>query len=252
MAAVLEHSVPTLRDVQGHWKRRWMERRGVMDPACHAHWFQAGSHFVDVRIPADQPLLANLADLASNDTGRVSALLAAKAFAGTISLSGTVCTWHRIMDWQGLSPDLDQGIVDLQPGGVLMESGLDGTYRECWDVQPGTGYRAYRHLGALVTLQIVSNQSEFAFGCVRVPDAKRQAARQNLLNGKFQSGWIDALMGDEYGVGKWVGDRGTIEHCTNPSRRGSAPLTRSASTLSFTLPHPGEPDQIIVLEEISP
>lgn len=247
-----DHKVaPRLPDLQGHWKRRWIERGGTMDAPAHAHWFQAGAHFVDVRIPVANEILDDATGLMDAGPDQLRSLLASKGFAGTITLEGATCTWHRHMDWQGLSGDADCGLLALERQGVLMEVGLDQAYSECWDHVSNAQLRVYRCVRGPVSILLITGEDVFGLGCARAPDAKRQIARSHLLSGRIQSGWIEAVFADEYASGRWKVSNGILDHCTNPFRRGQAALHRSPDgTMTYFHRDADQTTTAFVLKEI--
>ncbi|WP_237154358.1 hypothetical protein [Oryzibacter oryziterrae] len=102
-------------DLIGAWRRlsiAWPD--GRHDDQTFVLWLQAGTAFADIRIGADG---------------------AAEGFAGTISLDGDVCTWHREID---LNPTGSADVGQLVWTGPdrMLERGSLSPYVEDWQRAP--------------------------------------------------------------------------------------------------------------------
>lgn len=101
----------------GRWTRTLLETAdGPVSTAVDVTWLQAGSLYVDLRLPR-------------NDPGA-----GAEGFAGRLLADGPWACWQRIVDLQPTGAP-DEGRLDVAGDGTgsdLVETGRDGSYREHW------------------------------------------------------------------------------------------------------------------------
>jgi hypothetical protein len=126
--------VPDLRLV-GRWHRVLLVRPdGSEDRTSSVTWLQAGTRYVDLRLPAGlPPAAASVADL---DADGLAALATVEGFAGQLRADGPYTCWDRAVDLQPAAPAPDEGRLDPD-GDELVEVGRHVDYVERWRRAPG-------------------------------------------------------------------------------------------------------------------
>ncbi|MEL6573217.1 MAG: hypothetical protein AAFQ64_16260 [Pseudomonadota bacterium] len=203
----------TTDDLQGHWRRRWIKALGFEDTTTRVHWLQAGDHYVDLRIPQDQPrpdgarCLADLSDRALAQLGQ------AEGFAGSIDVVENVCTWQREINWQGPPDGNDIGKLWRHESGDLMEDGVEADYQEAWEKIPTDGLTAYPIVMRDAFGAVISGAETFLVGLGPKPP-KKPATLPEMFESVFA-------------LGTWADGRGAITLCTDPFCIGGILTCRS-------------------------
>lgn len=105
--------VPPDPALTGRWRRTLLIRPdGTDDTTTAVTWLQAGTRYVDLRIPADPGI-------------------AADGFAGRIRADGTWTCWDRLVDLQPTALP-DAGRLEADGPDALVETGRHEAYREHW------------------------------------------------------------------------------------------------------------------------
>ena len=114
----------------GRWRRTLLVRPdGSEDRGTSVVWLQAGTRYVDLRLPADLPLTA--APVARSSAGELGAYAGVEGFAGVLRADGPWTCWDRTVDLQPAQPHPDEGL--LEPHGPdLVETGRHVRYLERW------------------------------------------------------------------------------------------------------------------------
>lgn len=217
----------TQAQLQGHWRRDWIKAPGFEDHTTRVHWAQAGALFADLRIPAVRPDLGGAACLADLDNAALLHLMRAEGFAGEITVADGICTWHRAINWHGRPEAVDAGRMSFDPKGRLVEDGVHAEYRELWHRVPG-GPLSARPLraGALEGVLVWSDEM-FLFG-LGDPAAPPAAPLRAALEAGARPEGLARHFRSDYALGRWEGNAGIAELCTNPLREGRPVLSRAA------------------------
>lgn len=114
----------------GRWRRTLLVRPdGSEDRGTSVVWIQAGTRYVDLRLPADLPLAA--APVAESSAGDLCAYAGVEGFGGVLRRDGPWTCWDRSVDLQPAQPLPDEGL--LEPHGAdLVETGRHVRYLERW------------------------------------------------------------------------------------------------------------------------
>lgn len=192
----------TTDDLQGHWRRRWIKAPGFEDTTTRVHWLQAGDHYVDMRIPLDQPRPDSAHCLADLSDAALAQLSQAEGFAGSISVAESVCTWQREINWQGPPDGKDIGRLWWHEGGDLMEDGVETEYQEAWEKVPTDDLIAYSVATQNAFGTVISGAEIFLFGLGPKPPMKPPS--------------LPEMFHSVFALGTWTEGRGTITLCTNP------------------------------------
>lgn len=123
--------VPPDPRLVGRWRRTLLVRPdGGTDDTSSVTWLQAGSGYVDLRLPAGTPPTAG--PVTGLGRGDLLALAAAEGFAGRLRADGAATCWDRTVD---LTPDAppDEGLLETHDdGATLVETGRHVRYLEHW------------------------------------------------------------------------------------------------------------------------
>ena len=120
-------------DYIGLWRRKGIWRSdGTSDLTTQAWWFQSSLFHIDLRIPADRPMVANAVALAHLAPVSFARFAAQTGFAGLTVVHGTRCEWQPEIALPAISADLDAGWMRFDAADQLHESGLDDSYQEDW------------------------------------------------------------------------------------------------------------------------
>jgi hypothetical protein len=122
----------SLRDTFGLWERSliaWPD--GRQDTTTAVAWLQGPSLFADLRQPANAPSFDAIFCL--NDLRRSHFVWLARqeGFAGRLVYTETAFEWHRVVDFQCPSSNVDAGYLNFSDG-MLIEQGRDIPYIEHW------------------------------------------------------------------------------------------------------------------------
>jgi hypothetical protein len=119
----------------GRWRRTVLVAPdGTEDRTTSVVWLQAGTRYVDLRIPAGAPTTA--APVAGLSAGELSALATVEGFAGRLRADGDWTCWDRSVDLQPAAPAPDEGALEPD-GDELVETGRHVAYVERWRRAPG-------------------------------------------------------------------------------------------------------------------
>lgn len=197
----------SIDQLQGFWLREWIEVDGVRKDDTYVVWAQAGTDFVDIRIPNDRIDAENESSLASASASAFDNLFSVEGFAGHIELENDLCTWKRELNWQGFPTETDAGYLAFEHD-CLIETGAHAPYAEKWcklsDAIPTARRLHYDNLTAIL---IVASDS-FLFG-VGSP-----CSRESIYQSRDSR--INHLKQSEYSFGQWDGGLGVIKKSTNP------------------------------------
>ena len=204
----------TLDRLQQTWQREWIEVNGEYSRNKTVLWAQCGALFVDIRIPYQRPDTAGRSSLSELSAAELAELRGAEGFAGHVELSESVCTWHREINWHGVSLETDAGRLGFTNDGGLIETGVHASYAELWRPTDYAAVDAYRvQAGALQGI-IMTSDSHFMLGIgfpVENIHTSEDAAHHFL---------------SEYLFGTWQGASGIAGLSTNPFSEQQCVLTR--------------------------
>jgi len=114
----------------GRWRRTLLVRPdGSEDRGTAVVWLQAGTRYVDLRLPAGLP--TTTAAVAGLPAAELAALAGVEGFAGRLRADGPWTCWDRTVDLQPVAAAPDEGL--LEPHGPdLVETGRHVRYLERW------------------------------------------------------------------------------------------------------------------------
>lgn len=224
----------TLDALQGHWRRDWMRwpgrGGGGEDATTRVHWLQAGALYADIRVPAERPALDGARCLDDLDPPALLGLMQAEGFAGTITLEGDICTWHRRINWHGRPAGVDAGRMHFA-GAALIEDGVYAAYRELWQPVAGPALCASRVRGRTaegpVEGVLVSSDTLFLLALGR-PDAKPSAPLLAALATGTRPPEVARHFAGLYALGRWQGAHGIADLATDPFLEGRPVLDRTS------------------------
>jgi hypothetical protein len=138
-------SVPTQQapalgaGLNGAWRRSLLDRGdGTVDTDSDVLWLQAGSAFVDLRLPTSMPPPRAVRCLREADRDLLMALARADGFAGELTGQGDRFCWQHEVDLHpadaGEGPDA--GLLSWS-GSTLVETGIHAVYTEHWHREAG-------------------------------------------------------------------------------------------------------------------
>ena len=223
--------------VQGHWQRDWIRAPGLEDGTTRVHWLQAGALFADIRVPLHRPLPGPARCLAEMPPAALADLLSAEGFAGTISLQGDVCTWHRRVNWRGFPCPVDAGRLWFDADGALIEDGVHADYREQWQ-RRATGALVARQLHGAGGMEgvLVTGPALFllVLGSPEAPARPDLAAslRAGLTSAADAAPAFDSVCI----MGRLDAGRGVATLSTQPFCEGRAVLAMGQDAATLTLP----------------
>ncbi|MEM8854001.1 MAG: hypothetical protein AAGD34_09905 [Pseudomonadota bacterium] len=114
-----------------------MEPDDTKDAATFVVWLQAGSHYADLRIPPDRPVMT-AKGFAQLDRNARAFLGRQEGFAGRLHWRGSRARWERRIDFSPLAGPPDEGRL-TRSGTRLIEHGVHRAYREDWWLMGMTG-----------------------------------------------------------------------------------------------------------------
>lgn len=221
-----------LSELQGHWRRDWLRWPGCDgedDETTRVHWLQAGSLYADIRVPAGRPKTGGARCLADLDPSALRKLMRAEGFAGTITLDGDICTWHRRINWHGRPEGVDAGRMRFEDG-ALIEDGVHAHYRELWRQIEGPPLSASRIAGGGLEGVLVSSGAEFLVALGRPGEAPSAPMVEALERGE-RPPKIATHFGSLYALGTWDGAEGVAAIATDPFTEGQPVLGRKRDEL---------------------
>ena len=206
---------PVPESYLGVWQRTLLSTTdGRRDTRTRVYWLQTARLFADLRIPLPAPAGA-------------AALATQAGFAGVTEVTGERCQWHRVIDFQPASGELDIGRMRFETPARLLEDGLDGSYHEVWERLPeslgrnwGTWLRGAD--GRQGCLLLAGDCFLFAADRARTPPARASLAEL----AEADAGWLDFELSfgrHDGGATPW-----RIELSTLPARVGQALLPAAA------------------------
>lgn len=131
---------------RGVWQRTLLQTAHGVDDSSWVRWLQLGHWHADLRVPHAARL--GLSGTPSWPYGpQLQAQLALQqGFAGITQVetgvSGEVCTWHRLVDYQPAGASPDAGHMSFDRADRVVETGVHGVYREVWQRLEGSTGRA--------------------------------------------------------------------------------------------------------------
>lgn len=222
----------------GLWRRSLLEQNGCEDTTSLVLWLQADAQHIDIRIPASRPDFSNCADLQDCSSAQLRWLATQQGFAGITTVNGSVCQWHRELDFQPSTGVADIGKTEFDGAHRLLETGIEASYFEVWEKTTGSELNMSAHQlqstssnGNEVMARLLIAGKHFAFIRPRnldLPDADSllsaidtgQHNQQNIVD------WLDF----EISFGDVIdATHGKINHSTLPFREGKLLNFSSAS-----------------------
>lgn len=159
---------------EGLWRRTGIWRsNGSSDLTTRVWWFQSSSFHIDLRIPADRPMVADAAALAQLPAEQRQRFAAQTGFAGLTVVDGERCAWHPEIAFPHVSSEVDAGLMRFDSPDQLHETGLDNSYEEDWvrvPTGPMHGIRLQDPGSAAIAYLLISDQW-MAWACGRPDDA---------------------------------------------------------------------------------
>ncbi|MEM1149126.1 MAG: hypothetical protein AAGI03_01005 [Pseudomonadota bacterium] len=212
----------TTEQVQGHWARRWIKAPGFEDHSTRVHWAQVGSLYADVRIPSDRPALGSATSLAAMPSVALVEFCKAEGFAGTTSLSGDSCTWHREVNFHGAPDGEDVGQISFDENGDMIEAGVLSDYTELWAHSSAPHSTAFRLAGAGFEGILATVGETFVLAIDRPGRAATKPLIEALCSGGLSG--IETLFDGIYAMGVWDGANATAKIATQPFSEGTSIL----------------------------
>lgn len=122
---------------RGLWRRVQLDVPGLRDTTTWAHWLQTARWHADLRVP-DAARTAEV--LGAPGHSPHPALALQTGFFGRTEVflqpGGERCTWHRQLDVQPDRGRPDTGWMTFEQPDVVVETGLNGDFREVWQRIP--------------------------------------------------------------------------------------------------------------------
>lgn len=223
----------TADDLQGHWQRDWIKAPGLEDHTTRVHWLQAGVLYADIRVPLERPALSGRC-LADAPAPALLALMAAEAFAGSISVQDSVCTWAREVNWHGTPDGIDAGRMHFE-GGALIETGVHADYAERW-MHRGAGFMAEAVEGGGFRGILVRHASRFLLVMGRPGAPSSAPLVQGLREGTASRDGCAEHFAPCCAFGHWQGSAGIADLALNPFAEGQEVLQKTGTGLSVHWP----------------
>jgi hypothetical protein len=152
----------------GLWRRQAIWRsNGSCDTSTRVLWFQAELYHIDLRIPADRPVLAGVGELSQLAPIPFERFAAQIAFAGVTVVEEDRCEWRPEIAFPEVSASLDAGLMRFDAPDRLHEAGIDGSYEEAWEriaAGPVQGLRLVADNGAVAYVLESADWLAWAFG----------------------------------------------------------------------------------------
>lgn len=202
------------------------------DNTTRVFWAQCGSLFVDVRIPLERADVENKKCLAQLDTNALEILLQSEGFAGTTHLEDDICTWHRQINWQGKTNDIDAGHLWFdQHADTLIEDGVHADYREQWQKISTPTFSARTFEVAGMSGILLSSPALFVLG-IGHEDSSGPTVDITQVDSMTPIG-PSVYFSSEYCIGHWHEHLGIAELSTNPFSEGQAVLDQSDEGITW-------------------
>ncbi|WP_449370610.1 hypothetical protein [Thiomonas sp.] len=99
---------------------------------------QTARWHADLRIPADRPDCAGCSSVADCSRTQLLCLLKQEGFAGTTTVNGTSCEWHRLMDYHPKGQRDHGDMAFSSCFNALDEYGIEADYAERWERDPAS------------------------------------------------------------------------------------------------------------------
>ena len=223
----------TINDLEGLWRRDWLQADNFTDDSTRVFWAQAGNLFIDIRIPLHRPCVSNYRSLAELDADALLHLTQAEGFSGHISLVDNTCTWHRDINWHGQSDQIDAGILSFnESDDVLMEDGIYAKYQEQWQRQAKHEFEVFKLYQSGIKGLLLVSDSLFILGAGNVSAPSTASLKAALRNGEVP-GSAQLLFSSQYCFGHWDGDNGVAELSTNPFCENKRVLFRDQKDIKW-------------------
>lgn len=116
----------------GVWQREWIRHGEHRDESMRVRYLQTPTVFADVRVSRHRPAFAQASCLEDLADEELLQLAEQRGFAGTTTVDGEVATWHRELDFQPPSSELDIGRLEKIGVSALHEHALDSSFVEYW------------------------------------------------------------------------------------------------------------------------
>jgi hypothetical protein len=223
-------------DLDGHWRRNWLRAPGFEDATTRVHWLQAGPWCADIRVPLVRPNLSGCASLSAMAPADLAVLITAEGFAGTITLQGDVCTWHRTWNWRGFPCPVDAGTLWFDASGHLIEDGVHADYREDWERVPADTWTAFAVETSGADGMLLSNDKSFLLALGQKGAPAFPTLAQDLREGRARTEDAADVFASVYVLGHWEDGSGIADLSTQPFCEGTAVLTRRADRADLVLP----------------
>lgn len=161
---------------EGLWRRKGIWRsNGTSDLTTQVWWFQSPSFHIDLRIPADRPSTASMAEYNALPLELRQRYAAQTGFAGLTVVEGDRCEWRPVIAFPSISDEIDAGWMRFDSDDALHETGLDSSYEEDWVREPTgpvLGVRLDEIEGNRIAFLLISSHW-LAWACGRSSDAFR-------------------------------------------------------------------------------
>ncbi|UXA16098.1 allophanate hydrolase [Mycobacterium sp. SMC-4] len=205
------------------WRRDALVEPGqAVDTTTDVQWLQGAELYVDLRTPADMPVLTgtSLVELTRAD---LLALCRQEAFAGTLLGDGDEFTWQRTVDLHPPQRLPDRGRLH-RVGNVVVETGLGREYHEDWvEESTSAGVGCELTLGDETGRPGMLLRVGDRFGYVRGRDATSRPGDGVTLHTAIAAADLEqarALLDLEISVGIVDGDTWRITRSSLPFRVG--------------------------------
>ncbi len=221
-----------IEGIQGHWSRTWIKAPGFEDHTTRVDWMQSGTFYADVRIPLERPNIGARSSLSELSANELLLLSRAEGFAGTVSLEGNHCTWHRDINWHGQPDGLDIGAISFDDEGRMIEEGVESDYTELWET-PGNKQTNTLVFGDnMQTGYLVTVGEAFVFGIGRAGAPSTEPVLAYLKKGQVPA---DAakLFENAHAFGAWDGSHAIAHRATNPFYENRPIASKSAGSVTW-------------------
>ncbi|ASJ74218.1 hypothetical protein [Granulosicoccus antarcticus] len=232
-----------LSDTYGLWHRSWLQTPSVYDNSTHVMWMQAAELHVDMRLPEGVREMESASSLAALNSSQLRLLAAADGFAGKTSVTDSICTWSRRINFQGPLKGMDVGELKQTTEGLL-ETGLYANYNELWqhvdNEKPQERLLSDNHGRTIV---ILWTETQFALGrgwSGRIDHNRSLREHVDFALGRQDQAALARAFDQEFCFGQIEDGRGIVEHSTQPMRRGTSvfdatELFSGAASIEFSL-----------------
>ena len=230
----------------GVWTREWIRRPGIAIQDSKAvqnspelvRYLQTPESFGDMRLPVNRPDLSRASSFNDLTDDELRILATQEGFVGYTTVvedsesarsspppPGSVTVqWHRQMDFNPPTGNLDIGRLEFIGKDQMNESGLDNSYTEHWVAISSGDDRFFvvriERLGRLDRMLLVVGD-QFYYGRNRPKDLPAAPSLESLMNGASRAQMIEYL-DFELSVGRIRGGSfpWEIQYSTLPWREG--------------------------------